>query len=186
MLTQTSEVAIRALIFLALRNSAEPLTPREIAESLMTSPTYMAKITRQLVKANILRSQRGAAGGVTLARDPERITLLAIMEASQGLLVGNYCDDMSDHAEPVCAFHRAMKEAHHALVSVLTRWTLADLMARPGPAGDGLGCKMGFTTDRLNAILGPIRRPGDAAPLTDPTPASAAPSRRNGAGSKSR
>ena len=153
MLTQTSETALRALVFLALRQSVDPLTPREIAEELGTSPTYMAKITRQMVKANILRSQRGAAGGVVLAREPSQITLLAVMEASQGLLVGNYCSEMSNHVEPVCAFHRAMKEAHHALVSVLTRWTIQDLAARPGPTGDGLGCKMGFRAADIDRIF---------------------------------
>lgn len=160
MLTQTSETAVRALIYLALVQSEEPLTPRHIAEHLGTSPTYMAKITRQLVKANILRSQRGAAGGVSLARDPEKITLLAVMEASQGLLVGNYCEEISDHLEPVCAFHRAMKEAHHAVVSVLTRWTLADLMARPGPSDGNPQCKMGFSGDGGELIACPASRLG--------------------------
>lgn len=158
MLTQTSETAIRALIYLALVKSAEPLTPRHIAEHLGTSPTYMAKITRQLVKANILRSQRGAAGGVNLARDPEKITLLSIMEASQGLLVGNYCDEIVEHSEPVCAFHRAMKEAHHAVVSVLTRWTLADLVARPGPAPGNYECKMGFSGEGGELVSCPATR----------------------------
>jgi len=158
MLTQTSETAIRALIYLALVKSSEPLTPRHIAEHLRTSPTYMAKITRQLVKANILRSQRGAAGGVSLARDPEKITLLSIMEASQGLLVGSYCEEIEEHSEPVCAFHRAMKEAHHAVISVLTRWTLADLVARPGPARGTTECKMGFSGNGAELIDCPAIR----------------------------
>lgn len=147
MLTQTSEVALRALIYMALVKSSEPLTPRQIAEHLGTSSTYMAKITRQLVKANILRSHRGAAGGVSLNRDPAKITLLAIVEACQGLMVGNYCDEMREHPEPVCNFHKAMKEAHLALTGVLARWTLADMVARPGPAliePDAMHCRMGF------------------------------------------
>ncbi len=148
MLTQTSETAIRALIYLALANPEQPMTPREIAEHLSTSPSYMAKITHHLVRANLLRSQRGASGGVLLERDPRTITLLAIVEACQGLLVGNYCEEIEGHMEPVCAFHQAMKEAHLALVSVLSRWTLADLVRQPGPTDkskiDHARCKMGF------------------------------------------
>ena len=145
MLTQTSETAIRALILIAIADVDGLLTPRQIAEKLNTSPTYMAKITGLLVKANILRSQRGATGGVLLARDPRSITLLSVVEACQGLLVGNYCDELVDHQEPVCAFHSAMKEAHTALVTVLSKWSLADMISRPGPSDpDAENCKMGF------------------------------------------
>lgn len=146
MLTQTSETAIRALILIALTTEERPLTPRQIAERLATSPTYMAKITGLLVKANILRSQRGATGGVTLAREADAITLLSIVEACQGLLIGNYCDELADHPEPVCSFHTAMKEAHLSLVGVLSRWSLGDLTQRPGPADPFREnqCKMGF------------------------------------------
>lgn len=146
MLTQTSETAIRALIYLVLAKADRLLTPKDIAEHLGTSPSYMAKITHQLVKANILHSQRGAAGGVTMAREPESVSLLEIVEACQGLLVGNYCQEIRDHPEPVCAFHEAMKETHVALVRTLSKWTLADLVARPGPSdpAQGVRCKMGF------------------------------------------
>lgn len=151
MLTQTSETAIRALILITLMREEGPLTPRQIAEKLGTSPTYMAKITGLLVKANLLRSQRGATGGVMLAREPQTITLLSVIEACQGLLVGNYCEELSTHPEPVCSFHTAMKEAHFVLVGVLSKWTLAELSKRPGPSLSActkeLPCKMGMRMD---------------------------------------
>lgn len=152
MLTQTSEIAIRALIMIAMTPEGKMLTPKEISYQLGSSPTYMAKITGQLVKSNILRSQRGAQGGVTLSRPAKNITLLAIVQSCQGLIVGNYCEEMRDHPAPVCAFHTAMKEAHVALVSVFMKWTLADMVKRPGPAPAAqkeLTCKMGFTDDVL-------------------------------------
>lgn len=146
MLTQTSESAIRALIFIALSERQQPVTPREIADELGESPTYMAKITRQLVRANILRSLRGAAGGVILGRPPEAITLLAIVEACQGMIVANYCEEMRDHPEPVCNFHTAMKEIFLETRRVLSKWTLKDLADRPGPAeeADAVRCRMAF------------------------------------------
>jgi Rrf2 family transcriptional regulator, nitric oxide-sensitive transcriptional repressor len=146
MLTQTSETAVRALIYLVLIKSTDPVTPRQIAESLGTSPTYMAKITRQLVRANILRSHRGAAGGVSLSKDPANVTLLEIIEASQGLLVGNYCDEIKGHTVPLCAFHQAMKETHELMIKSLTSWTLEKLSSQPGPSGDEQNeeCRMGF------------------------------------------
>ena len=142
MLTQTSETAIKALIYLALYGQEEPVPPREIAEQIDASPTYMAKITRMLVKANILRSQRGSLGGVKFSRDPDNITLLNVVEACQGLMIGNYCDSIEDHPDPVCAFHQAMMEIHQATMSVLLRWTIGDLARRPVPAGGGVNCKI--------------------------------------------
>ncbi|MCB2154645.1 Rrf2 family transcriptional regulator [bacterium] len=135
MLTQTSESAIRALIYLAIYGGKEPTTPRQIAEKLSESPSYMAKITRMLAKANILRSHRGAAGGVSLSRAPEDITLLEIVEACQGLLVANYCEGIKGHPIPACAFHEAMVEVHEATLEVLSRWTLEKLATRPSPTG---------------------------------------------------
>lgn len=147
MLTQTSESAIKCLIYLVHYGGTEPVPPRQIAEHIDASPSYMAKITRMLVKTNILRSHRGSLGGVSLSRAPETITLLDVVEACQGLLVGNYCESISDHQMPVCAFHTAMVEVHEATTSVLKRWNLAMLSACPAPqngTGSGSGCKIGI------------------------------------------
>ncbi len=148
MLTQTSETALKALIFLSLYGSEEPTSPRQIAEHISASPTYMAKITRMLVKADILRSQRGALGGVHLSRDPAEITLLDVVEACQGLIIGNYCQSMSEHEKPVCGFHEAMTEIHQAMIGVLSKWTVADLARNTKIVEESdsskPGCKMAF------------------------------------------
>jgi Rrf2 family protein len=47
---------------------------------------YLLKIMLELVKANILRSKRGPRGGFSLARSPEKITMLEIIEAVEGPL----------------------------------------------------------------------------------------------------
>lgn len=141
MLTQTSETAIQALVFLILKDSSEPMPPREIADQIGASPTYMAKITRMLVKADILRSHRGALGGVTLSRAPKQISLLDVVEACQGLLIGNYCEGIEGHVEPLCGFHQAMYEVHQSTLSILGRWTLADLAVCPAERGEGAPAK---------------------------------------------
>jgi Rrf2 family transcriptional regulator, nitric oxide-sensitive transcriptional repressor len=156
MLTQTSESALKALIYLVHYGGPEPVPPREIAEQIGASPSYMAKITRMLVKTNILRSHRGSLGGVSLSRSPESISLLDVVEACQGLLVGNYCEGISDHPAPVCAFHQAMVEVHEATISVLSKWTLAKLAQAPAP-GDGrtpnTSCKINIALPQKNGAL---------------------------------
>ena len=169
MLTGTSELAIRALIVIGLDDGGEPLSPNQLAERLACSPSYLAKVLRGLVRAGILESYRGARGGVLLARPPEEVTLLAITEASQGVLVRNYCREIDIGTVPVCAFHQAMVEIREATTKILSRWSLADLLERPAPGADIPGpvrCKMAFRgveqLCELTAIAGAARGGGGA------------------------
>lgn len=132
-LTKTSLSAIRALVYLGFRNPEEPLPPRRIALELGESPTYLAKVIRYLVRAGILRAHRGVGGGVVLHRDPQTVTLRAIVEACQGTILGDFCNATEDLSQ-VCALHRAGAELHRAIVGILDRWTLADFLARPEPS----------------------------------------------------
>lgn len=133
MFTKTSVSAIRTLTYLGLHDTGEPVSPRRVAEQLGESPTYLAKVTRHLVRAGILRAHRGVGGGVTLARPPEQITMLTIVEACQGAILGSFCEEAEDLSK-TCAFHQAAAELHRAIVEVLSRWTLAELLLKPRPS----------------------------------------------------
>jgi len=148
MLNQTSELAIKTLVFLALEGNGSPMSPRPIAESLNCSRSYLAKTTGLLVRAGILRSTRGINGGVLLARKPDEIKLLEIVEACQGLLIANYCGQIEDMGGEVCTFHQAMAELHEVTVQTLSKWTLSDLLHCPAkPTGEDAEtkCKMHFS-----------------------------------------
>src|SRR5215831_11761403 len=113
MITKTSLLATRALLYLARDQQAVAVSPRAIAEQLGGSHAYMAKVLRALVKAGILRAEHGSKGGVLLNRNAHEITLLAIVEACQGTIVGSYCHEI-DNLAATCAFHRASVELQHA------------------------------------------------------------------------
>jgi len=134
MLTKTTRSAIRLLTYLGQLDTSEPLSPRVLAEQLGESPTYLAKVARQLGKAGILQAQRGVAGGMVLHRAPETVTMQAIVEACQGAILGDFCDEAPDLAK-TCAFHQACAELHGAILGVLSRWTLADFIQHPRPIG---------------------------------------------------
>ncbi len=145
MLNQTTQSAIQALVFLALRDDETPVSPRQIASVLNLSPTSLSKVTRLLVKTNILRARKGALGGVFLPRQPKEITLLSIFEACQGTILENYCEE-ADDLKLVCGFHAAMAELHLTTLGVLAKWTLADLAGKPCPSAciaDAVKCNMG-------------------------------------------
>lgn len=132
MLTKTTLSGLRAVTVLGLNADSQPVSPRAMAEALGESPSYLAKVLRHLVRAGILKAHRGPNGGVSLNRPPEKVTLLAVVEACQGVILGDFCQG---DVEPslTCAFHQAGMELHQAIVGVLSRWTLADLIRRPHP-----------------------------------------------------
>jgi Rrf2 family protein len=141
MLTRTCELAVKALVRLAQEGNRSPVPVRSLARPLGCSPTYLSKTLEHLARAGIVESRRGAQGGVLIRRPLRDITLLEIVEASQGTLVGDFCDangmgiqDMDRHQGEFCAFHQAMLELHQRLKGILGNWTLADLMNRPQPA----------------------------------------------------
>jgi len=154
MLNKTTILAVRALIHLSQSGHGESLSPRRIAAGLGASPTYMAKVLRCLVRGGILRAEKGAKGGVFLARAPESITLLSIYEVIQGPVAGSYCRE-GCNAAATCAYHQAAMQLELVLVAVLRRWTLTELSAHPHGVKDG--CVMAGGT--------PAAQPGSAVGL---------------------
>lgn len=144
MLSQTTITALQSLLYMLLHESDGPHAPAEIAAQLDASPMYLGKIHTQLVKANILRAHRGARGGMTLARPADQITLLDVVEACEGRILGDYCQPHDD-ISVVCAFHAAMHGVQRALIDSLSRWTLEDLRKRPQPHAsicENVKCRM--------------------------------------------
>lgn len=163
MLSKTALLASRALVVIAKEPSGRVISPRSIALRLNESPAYLAKVLRLLVRAGILRAERGVTGGVFLGRLPEEITLLHIVEACQGMIHGAYCQRLDD-SESVCAFHQASLELEQAIVGVLGSWTLADLEKRPGASGTlpaGVQCRMAAPPASINEQPEASRTQGD-------------------------
>jgi Rrf2 family transcriptional regulator, nitric oxide-sensitive transcriptional repressor len=149
-LTKTTLSAIRVLMYLGLREGKTPVSPRHVADHLGESPTYLAKVVRHLVRVGILRAHRGVNGGVTVSRSLSEVDLLSIVEACQGTVLGSFCAEAKD-LDQTCAFHQAAAELHRVIVGVLSKWTVADLVARPCPsdqlAAEGITCLVAMTRD---------------------------------------
>ena len=155
MITKTTLSAIRALQHLAHENPGRCVSPRTMASALGESPTYLAKVVRQLVKAGILQAERGASGGVRLGRALGEITLLDIVEACQGKITVDHC--RSDCATTqVCAYHRAAVELRTSVMGVLSHWTLAQLLGEAeSPVQRGVAeCLVPGRRSVLASVLG--------------------------------
>lgn len=144
MITKTSDLGIQATLYLALRAEETPVPPRIIAEVCESSATYTAKVIQHLVRAGIMRSTKGSKGGVTLAMHPREISLLDIVEACQGKILAEYCEDYDDSSR-LCGLHKAMMQLNGAITKVLTQWTVQSLVDNPTPhdsVRDHIDCKL--------------------------------------------
>lgn len=76
---------LRFLVRLAKAfKNATPLRARDIAEAEHLSLDYLRQIAAILEARGIVRSMRGKDGGYILAKPPEAITLLEIVQALEG------------------------------------------------------------------------------------------------------
>lgn len=66
-------------------------TAPDLAEALRLPLPTVRKILKVLARENLLVSQRGAAGGYILAREPREITLLEMVGALEGPLALTEC-----------------------------------------------------------------------------------------------
>ncbi|MBX3073311.1 Rrf2 family transcriptional regulator [Candidatus Obscuribacterales bacterium] len=80
MISQTTEYALRAAVFLAM-NRHKAFSVHEIAVVTKVPAAYLSKVLQSLSKADIVQSQRGAGGGFILAIAPERISILDVVNA---------------------------------------------------------------------------------------------------------
>ncbi len=110
MLSRTSEYALRAATALAGSNG-RPLLSHELAELTGVSPPYLKKVLRLLTKAELLRSRPGPGGGFLLARAPEQISLLDVVNAVEPFQRLDRCPlGLEEHTE-LCPLHRRIDEA---------------------------------------------------------------------------
>lgn len=81
-MVQSTKLASAAYIMAYVaRHQPEHVTTDSIARVLKDHPTRVRQIVAALVKAGLMKSLRGAGGGIVLARAPTRITFRQIYEA---------------------------------------------------------------------------------------------------------
>ena len=127
--SHSSELAIRAALFLALQPPGKLSPVHEIAEGTGLSSSYLAKILGRLTAAGLVRAFRGPGRGMELGRAPQSITLAAVVRAMDGPMQPERCvlglracaDECS------CALHHEWIPIRAAIQRLLEETTLATL-----------------------------------------------------------
>ncbi len=137
-ITAGVEYGLHCLLWLA--NSPEAsLSSRDLAEFQGVSPSFLAKVFPKLEKAGIVLASEGVRGGYSLAKRPEAITVLEVVDAIEGRKPLFACQEIrarcalfagqapSWATKGVCAIHAVMIRAEKAMRDSLASQTLADI-----------------------------------------------------------
>lgn len=79
LLKASTDYGLRAILYLASKGTT--CSSRDIAEEMAIPRDYLIQIAQQLRNAGLIVARAGKNGGYSLAKDPQDISLLEIMEA---------------------------------------------------------------------------------------------------------
>ncbi|MBH0086266.1 Rrf2 family transcriptional regulator [Psychrobacter sp. SCQQ22] len=154
-LTNYSDYALRSLIYLAVKPEPHTLANiSDISNSYDISKSHLTKVIHQLGQLGYIESVRGKNGGIRLARAPKEINLGILIkqiepdfdlvecfavpvskgEGSQSKdLPVTFIEEKTDKPigcviTPVCQLKSVFSEALRAFITVLERYTLADII----------------------------------------------------------
>jgi Rrf2 family protein len=134
-ITRQADYAVRAVLHLAQQRPGNLVTTAQVAREQHIPRTFLAKILSQLSAAGLVRSTRGAHGGVSLARAPVDVSLLDVVEAIDGPMLLNECvaDPNMCPLGPNCATHQVWCQAQGDLADRLDRTKFASLVSSTAP-----------------------------------------------------
>ena len=137
-MSQGVEWALHCVVTLSYLPDGVTGSRRRLAEYYDLPDAYLAKHLKELVRAGVLHASTGPHGGFRLARPPEEINVLDVVDAIEGRRPAFVCTEIRQRgvcAIPkeacvrACPVARVMYDADEAWRKSLRGVTIADLAA---------------------------------------------------------
>lgn len=126
-LTAYTDYALRVLIHLAV-HEGKICSLSDISGSYGISQNHLAKVAQGLVAAGFVKSVRGRAGGLRLARPAGAIKVGAVVRHTEERLAPAPCDACV--IVSACGLAGVLNQATAAFMAVLDHATLADIAGK--------------------------------------------------------
>jgi Rrf2 family protein len=122
----------RVLLDLSLHLAEGPIKLKGIAQRQQISLSYLEHLIRPLIVAGIIRSTRGARGGIRLAKSPQEIKLSEVIGLLEGSTAPVDCldDPKVCPRYDFCVTRDVWGDVQEAIDGVLESTTLQDLVER--------------------------------------------------------
>jgi Rrf2 family protein len=139
--SRSCQYAIQALVYLATQPAGRHVLCRDIADHLDIPQPYLSKIMQRYVQLGILRSSRGRNGGFMLARRPDSVTLMELIEIDEGEQVEKECllGFKACADETACAMHRRWRPVKERVLRLLAEQNIGALARRVSSGHSRLG-----------------------------------------------
>ena len=130
MFSKACEYGIRALTVIATASKkGDKIGIKQVCKLADTPESFTAKILQNLVKQDVITSQKGPSGGFYFERDLEKITLTEIVTAIDGKDIFYKCGlglKECDAKRP-CPLHNQFAEVRDGLVKMCANSTMKQL-----------------------------------------------------------
>jgi len=126
-LSMGTEMAVRGILVLAAREDSRPVSLKEVCRLRDLSRDNMTRLFALLTRARLVMAVRGKNGGYRLARPASEITLLDVIEAVEGPLALNLCQqDPAQCDRPNCPMKEVWDGLQEEVRAALSENTLED------------------------------------------------------------
>ncbi|MFB4158468.1 Rrf2 family transcriptional regulator [Geomicrobium sp. JSM 1781026] len=126
-LSKATNYALHTMLHLAVGDDSGHTSVAKLAGHQNVSTTYLSKILTKLVKARMIVSVPGANGGYKLKAGWEKISILEMIRAVEGLpAIFDYCETHN----PNCVIQRSIEAAEEKFFAQLDETRLEDLVSQ--------------------------------------------------------
>ena len=132
-LSRKSDYALLALAEMA-RHKECSLSVRKLADRFGMPPRMMTNILNRLTHRGLVNSCRGSQGGYSLAKPPQEITIMALLEAIEGPTQLTLCCaaeplplDQQCQIGDACTIRAPVQRLHRAICELLEQVTIYDI-----------------------------------------------------------
>ena len=131
-LSTKGRYGLRALLDLALHQNEGPILLKDIARRQEFSLPYLQHVIAPLIASGLVKTTRGAGGGVSLLKPPSEIRLSEVVQPLEGCVTPVQCvnNPASCHRSISCVTRDIWGEITDAMSQVLDSTTLQDLVER--------------------------------------------------------
>jgi len=128
--SQSSKYAIRAFVNLASQPEGRFAMVKNIADEEQIPAHFLAKILQQIARKGLLKSSKGPTGGFCLKVAPNKLKLIDIVDAVDGLNNFNACAGGLPEctSAKACSLCDRWKPVQSRIMVFLGKTTIADLV----------------------------------------------------------
>ena len=128
-ITNQADYALRSMLYIAQYAESQLIPSNKIAEEMQISRIFLSRINSQLVNAGLIRTRRGARGGVMLAKPAADISVYDVVTTIDGpiTLIDCIADPESCPLSPDCPYRTFWEETQNALIARMKAVSLQEM-----------------------------------------------------------